>query len=72
MGNITFRILGCILVFWGISICLDPVHKSSRFGVTFDYTGVNIPLGIIIVALGGFFVWSSFRKRKTKRPRPQN
>jgi hypothetical protein len=66
MNNIIFRILGVALIFWGISICFDPIHHSSRFGVIFDYTGINIPFGLIVAALGGGFIWSTFKKRKTK------
>lgn len=66
MNNIIFRILGCILILWGISIFINPLHYSSRFGRIFDYTGISIPLGLIIAALGGIFVWSTFRKKKIK------
>jgi len=66
MNNIIFRILGCILILWGISIFFNPLHYSSKFHLPFDYTGINIPLGIIIAAIGGFFVWSTYKKRKTK------
>jgi hypothetical protein len=66
MDNIIFRILGCVLVLWGISICFDPLHYSSRFGRMFDYTGINIPFGLIVAALGVFFIWSTFKKQKTK------
>ena len=72
MGNIIFRILGCVLILWGISIGFDPVHYSNRFSVTLDYTGINIPLGLILVVLGRLFVWSTFRKRKSKETRPHN
>lgn len=63
MYKIPFRILGFALILWGLRIFLDPVYYSSGFGVTFDYTDINIPLGLIIAAIGIFFVWSSFKSR---------
>ena len=63
MNNLIYRILGCVLTLWGISICLDPIHYSSRFGVTFDYTDINIPFGLFIAAVGSFFIWSTFKKK---------
>jgi len=66
MDNIIFRILGCVLILWGTSIIFDPIHQSSRFGITFDYTGISIPLGLIVAALGGLFIWSTFKKRSNR------
>lgn len=63
MNNIIYRILGCMLILWGISICLDPIQYSSRFGITFDYSDINKPLGLFIVIWGGIFLWSTFKKK---------
>jgi len=62
MNKRIFRLLGCILIVWGICICFIPIYFSSRFGVTFNFTGFNIPLGLVIAALGAFIVWSTFSK----------
>ena len=61
-----YRILGFVLILWGIRICFDPIQYSSKFGVTFDYTGINLPFGLFLAALGSYFVWSTFRKNKRK------
>ena len=63
MSKITFRILGCVLILWGISICFDPVHYSGRFDYYFDFTEIKWPLGGGLIILGAFFIWSSFRKK---------
>jgi len=62
MSKNTFRILGFILIAWGITICFIPVYSSSRFNMTFNFTGFNIPLGLIIAVIGTFFVWSTYKK----------
>ena len=61
-NNITFRILGFALIFWGVKIYFDPIQYSNKFGVTFDYTGINIYFGLIVAVFGIFFIWSSFNK----------
>lgn len=64
MTKVPFIILGSALVLWGIRICVDPVYYSSKFGVVFDYSGgMNIPFGLVTVFVGGFFIWTSIRKK---------
>ena len=63
MNKIIFRLLGSVLILSGISIYINPVYYSSRFGITFDYTGINKLLSIIFVALGVYFIWSTFKKK---------
>jgi hypothetical protein len=63
MNKIIFRLLGGILILSGISIWINPVFYSSRFGITFDYSGINKFLSVIFVALGVYFIWSTFKKK---------
>ena len=63
MNKIAFRILGCIITLWGISICLNPVYYSSRFGQTFDFSGIKWPFGGGLIVLGAFLICTSFSKK---------
>ncbi len=63
MNKITFRLFGSILFLSGISIWIKPVSYSSRFGITFDFSGIKWPFGGCFIILGAFFIWSSFRKK---------
>ena len=63
MNKVTFRLLGGILILGGISIWINPIFYSSRFGITFDYTGINKFLSIIFITLGVYFIWSTFKKK---------
>ena len=63
MNKTTIKLLGGVLIFSGITIWLNPAYFSSRFGITFDFTGIKWPFGGGLVLLGCFFIWSSFRKK---------
>ena len=63
MNKTTIKLLGCVLIFSGISIWLNPVYYSSRFGLPFDFTGIKWPFGIGLIILGSLFIWSPFRKK---------
>jgi len=63
MNRITFRLLGSILFLSGIFIWIKPVYYSSRFGTTFDFSGIKWPFGGGLFIIGAFFLWSSFRKK---------
>ena len=43
----------------GISIWVNPVYYSSRFGTTFDFSGIKWPFGGGLIILGAFFIWSN-------------
>lgn len=60
LGTIIF---GLIVVCWGASIILSPVHYSSQFNAYFDFTEIRWPLGGFLIVLGGWFVWSGFRQK---------
>ena len=63
MNKTTIKILGGILILSGISIWLNPVYFSSRFGINFDFEGIKWPFGGSLVILGCYFIWSSLRKK---------
>lgn len=63
MNNILYRILGLVLVGWGLRVCIDPVYYSTKYDMRFDFSEINISFGLIVALLGGYFVWSSFSKK---------
>jgi hypothetical protein len=56
--------LGAALVIWGASIIIDPVHYSSKFNFTWDFTEIKWYFGGLLVILGGYFVVSSLSKKE--------
>jgi len=63
MSKLPFIILGVSLIVWGIRILVDPVYFSSQFGEVFNFTEIRIPFGLVLITIGGFFVWSSIKKK---------
>ena len=63
MNKRIIKLLGGVLIFSGITIWFNPNYYSSRFGITFDFSGVKWPFGGVLFILGGLFIWSSFRKK---------
>jgi len=57
------RILGGILVLAGISIWFDPVVHSSKFQMTIDYTDQKIPICLLLIAIGGLLIWTTYKKK---------
>lgn len=56
------RILGFGLILWGISIWNNPIHHSSKFLITFDFTELRIPISLFLIIMGSLFIWTTFRK----------
>ena len=56
--KIGFIVGGIILIFIGIGLILNPVIPQHRWGITFDYSGYNIPLGIFLITVGLIFICS--------------
>jgi hypothetical protein len=57
------RFLGVVLILIGISLWINPQHYSTKYGVTFNFTDINIPCGFFLVALGVGFIWTTYRKK---------
>jgi len=65
MGSIfQYILLGIAMVAWGISIIIDPVYYTSKFRYTWDFTEIKWYFGGFLVLFGGYFVVSSFFKKK--------
>ncbi len=63
MDSFGFRMLGGIMILWGIGIWFDPINHSSKFLMTFDYTEIRIPLCLFSIIIGSLFIWTTFRKK---------
>ena len=63
-GKFQYIILGVVLMVWGASIIIDPIHYSSKFTYTWDFTEIKWSLGGLLAILGGYFVVSSLLKKK--------
>jgi hypothetical protein len=61
-----FIILGITLILWGGLTIIHPKSYSSRFNMYFDFTGIEWPLGGLLIAFGIAFIWSEMRKKRTK------
>ena len=72
MNNFYFAVLGGSLIIFGLGTCIDPIHYSSKYGVTYNFTGFNVPLGLFCIVIGLILVRTIFKKkghRKGDRPR---
>jgi len=63
MNKTSIKVLGWVLIISGITIWLHPAYYSSRFGITFDFTGIKWLFVGGLIILGALFIWSSFRKK---------
>jgi len=59
-----YLILGVVLMVWGASIIIDPIHYSSKFTYTWDFNEIKWYFGGFLFSLGGYFVVSSLLKKK--------
>ncbi len=60
--NLVYRILGFVLIVLGVTIFFDPILESQN-PVVIDLTGFNIQVGFILIGIGCFFIWSTYRKK---------
>ncbi len=63
-NNIYARVAGSSFVLYGILIINDPSYYSSKHSRVIDYTGYNIPFGLLLIVSGFIFFFSTFLKRK--------
>lgn len=62
--DLCYRMLGFVLIFLGFGVFSDPIIEgSSRHPVDIDLTGINIQVGLILIGIGCFFIWSTYRKK---------
>jgi|GEM_PF-6601173 len=55
-------LLGIILIFGGAGVIKDPKIYSSVYQYTWDTTGYNIPLGLVLIGFGLYLIWSTYKK----------
>jgi hypothetical protein len=63
MNKTIFKVLGGVLIISGITIWFHPAYYSSRFGIMFNFKGIEWLFGGGLIVLGILFIWSSFRKK---------
>ncbi len=56
-------ILGVALLLLGIRIILKPELYNPVYRITWDTTGFNIPLGLVIAVIGVLFIRSAFIRK---------
>lgn len=52
-----------LIILIGIDICYNPILYSGRTGMTYDFTGINIPVGLILIAWGVSILWGYSKKK---------
>ena len=62
MNRIIFILLGTVWAIFGLSIIINPKFYSDKYHRYFDFTGYNIPFGIILIIIGGLFIWTTLKK----------
>ena len=55
-NNIAFYIIGGTLSYAGVSILINPLFHSPKYGITYDLTGVNLPIGIALILFGAYII----------------
>jgi hypothetical protein len=61
-----FYLLGVVLIVLGVGIIIEPRYQHVTSGYYFDFTGYNIPLGIFIIGVGIFLLWTTLKINKGK------
>ena len=61
-----FILLGAVLIVLGLGIIIEPRYQHVTSGYYFDFTGYNIPFGIVLIIIGGLFIWTTLRKKEDK------
>ena len=56
-------LFGIVLILFGCFIIITPRLHYPFHGFYFDLTGINIPLGIVLIAFGIFFTWTNVVRR---------
>ncbi len=63
-SKIPFLILGISWIIFGLGITIDPTFYDTRHHFYYDFAGYNVPLGIALIIVGIFCIWTSFKKKK--------
>jgi len=57
------RILGIALILMGVEIWFNPVHHSSKYQISFDFSEARFLVSTAMIILGILWLWTTFRKR---------
>jgi hypothetical protein len=55
--------LGISLIAFGVMIIHTPKFKRPFYAGYFDFTGFSVPLGVVLIIVGGVCLWISVPKK---------
>ncbi len=58
-----YKVLGFLLIALGVTVFFDPILEIGNYPVIIDLTGFNFQSGLILIGIGSFFIWSTYRKK---------
>jgi hypothetical protein len=61
-----YIILGISLVLWGCLTIINPKYYSHKFGMYFDFSGVEFLFGGLLIIIGIGFIYTEIRKKRMK------
>ena len=62
----SYIILGISLILFGGLTIIDPRYYSFKYGMYFDFSGIEWPFGSLLILLGVAFIWTEIRKKLKK------
>lgn len=67
MDEVLDILTGLFLMIMGIKLFKNPKIYSSAYQYTWDTTGYNIPLGLVLIGFGLYLIWSTYKKWRGNR-----
>jgi hypothetical protein len=55
-------VLGLLMISFGLFINITPRFYDLIGGTYFDFTGLNLPVGIIMIVAGAVLLWKFLRE----------
>ena len=56
IDNLAFYLIGGTSCLYGVNILINPVIHSSKYGITYNLTGINLPIGIALILFGSYII----------------
>ncbi|MFW6297878.1 MAG: hypothetical protein ACOC03_05170 [Desulfosalsimonas sp.] len=64
--------VGIMLILYGASILFNPIIHSDFYMMVLDFTDIKWLFGGVLIVVGSFSIWSSFRKKTIKAEQERN
>ena len=55
--------LGVSLIYWGITLLLNPIHYSAKYQLVIDYSVTGLILGLLLILGGSTFIYTVMRHK---------